>query len=83
MLMQSNVIYRKPKFKFRVQLDAHPDAKPNCDPRKVWLYDSEITDWDSADAPGEHWSSKPVRLYSFGYEEDMMVFMLRWGGKNV
>lgn len=59
-----------PKFLFQVTL---PDINANKrDPRKSWLYESQIKQWDVGDVYGG-------RIYSFGYEEDFVMFTLRWG----
>lgn len=82
MSMNPFAVYGKPKYKFQVVLPQHPDTLPKNDPRKVWLYDSQITSWQVVDTPGKSWNEPPGKIYSFGFEEDMMVFMLRWGGSN-
>ena len=63
------------KFLHQVTL---PNISANKrDPRKEWLYESGIKQWDAGDcfAP----SSGNTRIYSFGYEEDFVMFTLRWG----
>lgn len=61
-----------PKFFFQVNL---PNISTNNrDPRKSWLYESGMTQWDAGDDPVNF-----GRTYSFGHEEDFMMFTLRWG----
>lgn len=73
-MMYGSRIHR-PKFLNQITL---PDISVNKrDPRKSWLYESGITQWDV----GECYTgmSGYSRIYSFGYEEDYMMFTLRWG----